>query len=69
MSAQKFPDLIHKVTQELGIAELEVAPYTLRYGGATSHEIYSRLTEEEIQMRIRWKETKTFRHYVQVAAC
>ena len=64
---QKFRDLIHRVTDELGLAELDVTPHTLRYGGATSDKLYSRLSDEEIQKRGRWKETKTFRHYVQIA--
>ena len=67
MGSQKFRDLIHRATSELGLAELKVTPHTLRYGGATSDKLYTRLSDEEIQRRGRWKETKTFRHYVQVA--
>ena len=64
---QKFRDLTHRVTVELGLAELDVTPYTLRYGVVTSDKFYFKLSDEEIQRRGGWTETKTFRQYVQVA--
>ena len=67
MGLQKFRDLIHAATRRLGLAELEITPHTLRYGGATTDKLYNRLSDYEIQARGRWKEIKTCTHYVQVS--
>ena len=62
-----FRDALKEVALKAGLAELNITPHTLRYGGASTDKLHKRLPDSEIQARGRWKLAKTYQHYIQVA--
>jgi len=69
IGGSSYRRILQDALSRLGLAALKITPHTLRYGGATTDLVYSRLSKEQVKSRGRWKQDKTFQHYVQVKTC